>query len=164
NAYLLVLSSLILVGGSLGDRLGLVRVFEAGVVIFTAASVWCGLAPGIGQLLIARAVQGVGAALLIPGSLAIITEVFPAEARGEAIGTWSARTVVGIMCGPLLGGALVQAISWRAVFFINVPFAAAVLWIAMCRVPEVGGQSQGSIDWAGALLVIAGLGAITWSL
>src|SRR5207245_4780454 len=138
--------------------------FEACVVVFTAASVWCGFAPGIGHLLCARAVQGVGAALLIPGSLAIITDVFPAEERGKAIGTWSALTAVAIICGPLLGGALVQAISWRAVFFINVPFAAAVLWIAFCRVPEVGGQSQGSIDCAGALLVVAGLGAITWSL
>src|SRR5207245_969245 len=89
NAYLLALSALLLVGGSLGDRFGLVRVFAAGVTLFTFASIWCGVAPGVSQLMIARAVQGVGAALLVPGSLAIITAVFPAEQRGRAIGTWS---------------------------------------------------------------------------
>lgn len=164
DAYLLVLSSLILVGGSLGDRLGRARVFAAGVVMFTIASIWCGLAPGVGQLIIARAVQGAGAALLIPGSLAIITAVFPAEQRGKAIGTWSALTAMAIICGPLLGGALVQAISWRAVFFINVPFAALVLWILWCRMPAIAGEVHGSLDWLGTLLVVCGLGAVTWSL
>lgn len=164
NAYLLALSSLILVGGSLGDRFGLVRVFTAGVIVFTSASVWCGFAPGVGQLLIARAVQGMGAALLVPGSLAIITAVFPPAERGKAIGTWSALSAVASICGPLLGGALVQAFSWRAVFFINVPFAIVVLWICYRRMPDIRGEARGSIDWAGALLVIAALGAITWSL
>jgi EmrB/QacA subfamily drug resistance transporter len=164
DVYLLVLSSLILVGGSLGDRLGRVRVFGAGVALFTAASVWCGVAPGVGQLIVARAVQGVGAALLVPGSLAIITAVFPADRRGKAIGTWSSLTAVAIICGPLLGGALVQAISWRAVFFINVPFGALVLWMAWRRAPEIRAEAGGPIDWAGALLITGGLGAITWSM
>jgi len=164
NAYLLALSSLILVGGSLGDRLGLVRVFGAGVVIFTAGSIACGLAPAIVSLVIARAVQGIGAALLVPGSLAIIAAVFPADQRGKAIGTWSAFTSVAIIIGPLLGGALVQAISWRAVFFINVPIGAVVLWLLMRHVPSIAGDATGHVDWLGALLVSASLGAITWAL
>ncbi|HKB79136.1 MAG TPA: MFS transporter, partial [Thermoanaerobaculia bacterium] len=164
NAYLLVLSALTLVGGSLGDRFGLVRIDAIGVVLFTGASVWCGLAPGVSQLVIARAVQGTGAALLVPASLAIITEVFPAAERGKAIGTWSALTAISIIGGPLLGGALVQAISWRAVFFINVPLAVVVLWILARHVPSIPGSGRGAIDWQGALLAIAGLGAVTWSL
>ena len=164
DIYLVVLSSLILVGGSLGDRVGRIRVFGAGVALFTLASVWCGLAPGVGQLVVARAVQGVGAALLVPGSLAIITAVFPAERRGKAIGTWSSLTSVAIICGPLLGGALVQAISWRAVFFINVPFGALVMWIVLRRAPSIPAETGGAIDWPGALLITAALGAITWSL
>ncbi|PYQ57258.1 MAG: MFS transporter [Acidobacteria bacterium] len=164
NAYLLVLSSFILVGGSLGDRFGLVRVFGAGVAVFTCASIWCGLAPDVQQLMIARAVQGVGAALLVPGSLAIITAVYPAKERGKAIGTWSALTAIGVIGGPLLGGTLVQTISWRAVFFINVPIAIVVLWIILRHMPTIRGEAHGSLDWLGAFLVIAALGAITWSL
>jgi len=164
DVYLLVLSSFILVGGSLGDRLGRIRVFGAGVVIFTATSVWCGLAPGVGMLIAARAVQGFVAALLVPGSLAIITGVFAADERGKAIGTWSSLTSMAIIAGPLLGGVLVQAISWRAVFFINVPFAALVLWIIARRMPPVRGETSGGIDWIGTLLITAGLGGVTWSL
>jgi len=164
DVYLLVLSSLILAGGSLGDRLGRVRVFAAGVALFTVASIACGFAGGVGTLIIARAVQGVGAALLIPGSLAIITAVFPASSRGKAIGTWSALTSLAIICGPILGGVLVQTISWRAVFFINVPFGALVLWIAFRRSPAIKHEASGSIDWIGTLLITAALGAITWSL
>src|SRR5436190_85328 len=164
DIYLLVLSSLILAGGSLGDRLGRVRVFGAGVALFTLASVWCGLSPSVTQLIIARAVQGVGAALLVPGSLAIITAVFPANERGKAIGTWSSFTAMSIICGPLLGGALVQALSWRAVFFINVPFGAVVMWIIFRRMPAVRGEAGGAIDWLGTALITTALGAITWSL
>jgi EmrB/QacA subfamily drug resistance transporter len=164
DGYLLVLSALILAGGSLGDRLGRVRVFAAGVVVFTAASVWCGFAPGVRQLIAARALQGAGAALLVPGSLAIITAVFPPERRGKAIGTWSALTSLAIIGGPILGGALVQAISWRAVFFINVPLAAVVLWIVFARMPAIAAEATGSIDWLGTLLITAALGGITWSL
>jgi len=164
DVYLLVLSSLILAGGSLGDRLGRVRVFGAGVALFTAASVWCGLAPGIGQLIAARALQGAGAALLVPGSLAIIAAVFPADQRGKAIGTWSGLTAMAIILGPVLGGVLVQTLSWRAVFFINIPLAAVVLWIIFRRMPAVRGEAGGAIDWLGTLLITVALGAITWSL
>jgi EmrB/QacA subfamily drug resistance transporter len=164
DAYLLVLSSLILVGGSLGDRLGRVRVFAIGVAIFTAASVWCGLAGGAGMLIAARAVQGAGAALLVPGSLAIIAEVYPENERGRAIGTWSAMTALAIIAGPILGGALVQMISWRAVFFINVPFAAVVLWIVWRRMQHRRADSGEPIDWLGALLITGALAAITFAL
>lgn len=165
DAYLLVLSSLILAGGSLGDRLGRVRVFAAGVVLFTAASVWCGFAPSALQLIFARAVQGVGAALLVPGSLAIIAEVFPENERGRAIGTWSSLTAMAIIAGPLLGGFLVQTISWRAVFFINIPIAAAVLWIVWRRMEaSKPGEEEGAIDWIGALLITGALGAIAFAL
>ncbi|HTD78825.1 MAG TPA: MFS transporter, partial [Chloroflexota bacterium] len=164
DIYLLVLSALILAGGSLGDRLGRVRVFGTGVAVFAAASIWCGFAPGVRQLIVARGVQGLGAALLVPGSLSIITAVFPANERGKAIGTWSSLTAVSIIAGPLLGGALVQWLSWRAVFFINVPFAALVLWIIVARMPPMPGEKGGAIDWGGTLLITTALGAITWSL
>jgi EmrB/QacA subfamily drug resistance transporter len=164
DIYLLVLSSLILAGGSLGDHLGRVRVFGAGVAVFTLASVWCGLAPSVPQLIAARGLQGAGAALLVPGSLAIIAAVFPANERGKAIGTWSSLTAVSIICGPLLGGALVQALSWRAVFFINVPFGALVMWIIFRRAPSIPVEETGAIDWLGTLLITSALGSITWSL
>src|SRR5262249_41297652 len=164
DVYLLVLSSLILVGGSLGDLLGRVRVFGTGVALFTLASIWCGLAPSVGQLIVARAVQGVGAALLIPGSLAIITAVYPADQRGKAIGTWSSFTAMAIIAGPILGGALVQTISWRAVFFINVPFGAVVMWIIFARMPDIPAEERGRIDWLGTLLITVALGGITWAL
>jgi EmrB/QacA subfamily drug resistance transporter len=164
DSYLLVLSSLILAGGSLGDRLGRVRVFGAGVALFAAASLWCGAAPGVGQLIAARALQGAGAALLVPGSLAIIAAAFPEKERGRAIGTWSALTALSILAGPLLGGVLVQTISWRAVFFINLPIAAAVLWIVCRRLPEMAGERGGRIDWLGSVVVSLGLAGVTFAL
>jgi EmrB/QacA subfamily drug resistance transporter len=164
DAYLLVLSSLMLAGGSLGDRLGRVRVFTAGVVLFAAASVWCGAAASASQLIAARALQGLGAALLVPGSLAIIAAAFPPERRGRAIGTWSAMTSLAIIAGPLLGGWLVQALSWRAVFYINVPIAAATLLIVWLRVPRIDPETTGSIDWLGTLLITVALGAATYTL
>lgn len=164
NAYLLILSSLILAGGSLGDRFGLVRVFRLGTAIFACGSLWCAAAPTVGQLILARAVQGIGGALLVPGSLAIITEVFPAEERGKAFGIWSALTSIAVIGGPVVGGVLIQTFSWRAVFLINVPIAGAVLWIATRHMPPIPGQRRGTIDWTGALLATASLAAITWSL
>ena len=164
DAFLLVLSSLILAGGSLGDRLGRVRVFGIGVLIFAAASIWCGAAPNAKQLIIARALQGGGAALLVPGSLAIITATFPREERGRAIGTWSALTSMAIIAGPVLGGFLVQAVSWRAIFYINAPIAAVVLWIVWRHMPHAQGESRGAIDWLGTALVTLGLGGIVYSL
>jgi EmrB/QacA subfamily drug resistance transporter len=164
DAYLLVLSSLMLAGGALGDRLGRVRIYAIGVAMFAAGSFWCGAAPSATQLIVARAAQGLGAALLVPGSLAIITGCFPPETRGRAIGTWSAMTSLAIILGPLLGGWLVQAISWRAVFYINVPIAVVTLLIVWRKVPRVEKQAGGAIDWIGTLLITLSLGATTYSL
>jgi EmrB/QacA subfamily drug resistance transporter len=163
DAYLLVLSALILAGGALGDRLGRVRVFAFGVVIFAGASIWCGVAPSPTQLIVARALQGAGAALLVPGSLAIIAATFSKEERGRAIGTWSALTSLAIIAGPLLGGVLVQTISWRAVFLINVPIAAVVLWILWRHMRRDDERQDGAIDWAGTLLVTLGLGGVAYA-
>ncbi|HEV7765516.1 MAG TPA: MFS transporter [Thermoanaerobaculia bacterium] len=163
DAYLLVLSSLILAGGSLGDRLGRTRVFSAGILLFAGASIWCGAAGSTNQLIAARALQGAGAALLVPGSLAIIAATFPREERGRAIGTWSALTSLAIILGPLLGGVLVQTISWRAVFLINAPIAAIVLLILWRKVPSDNGERSGAIDWLGTLLVTLGLGGVVFA-
>src|SRR5215212_6909791 len=121
EAYALLLSALLLVGGSLGDLYGRRRVFLIGVTVFAAASGWCGLAGSISQLIVARAFQGFGAALLVPGSLAIISSAFPEEQRGRAIGTWSGFSAITAAIGPVLGGWLIDHVSWRAVFFINIP-------------------------------------------
>jgi len=164
DAYLLVLSSLMLAGGALGDRFGRVRIFALGVALFAGASIWCGAAPNAAQLIAARAVQGVGAALLVPGSLAIITAAFPRARRGRAIGTWSAMTALAVIAGPLLGGWLVQSFSWRAVFFINVPIAAATLLIVWRAVPRFPPALSGAIDWAGTALITLSLGAVTFAL
>lgn len=164
DAYLLVLSALILAGGSLGDRLGRVRVYTAGVIVFAGASIWCGAAGSTTQLIAARALQGAGAALLVPGSLSIIAATFPKEQRGRAIGTWSALTSLAIIAGPLLGGALVQWISWRAVFLINAPIAAAVLLILWKKIEGDAGKREGAIDWLGTALVTFGLGGVVFAL
>ena len=165
EAYILFLGSLMLVGGSLGDHLGRRRIFVMGVVLFAAASAWCGFAPNLGQLVIARAVQGVGGALLVPGSLALISATFSDEQRGRAIGTWSGFTAITTAAGPLLGGWLVEHASWRWIFFINVPLALIVLGLAFWRVPESRDQEvTGRLDWWGALLVTIGLGALVYGL
>lgn len=164
ESYALTLAALILVGGSLGDRLGRRRVFSAGVVIFGAASIWCGLAPDITQLIIARGVQGAGAALLVPGSLALISANFAKDRRGQAIGTWSGFTAIAAGIGPVLGGWLVGQFSWRWIFFINIPLGAAVLLIVR-RVPESRDeQARGSVDWRGAVLATLGLGGVVFGL
>jgi MFS family permease len=134
--YTLFLASLVLVGGSLGDHLGRRYMFSAGIVLFALASMWGGLSLGPGQLIAARAVQGVGAALLVPNSLAIIGATFEEERRGKAIGTWTSLTSVTLILGPVLGGYLAENVSWRGVFFINVPLAVAVLAITRAHVPE----------------------------
>jgi EmrB/QacA subfamily drug resistance transporter len=164
DAYLLVLSALILAGGSLGDQFGRVRMFGFGVTTFALASIACGAAPGAMSLIVARGFQGIGAALLVPGSLAIINENFPREERGRAIGTWSALTSLAIVLGPLLGGFLVQTISWRAVFYINAPIALVVLWAVWRRVPASPPSLGGAVDWLGTVLVTLGLGAVTFAL
>src|SRR5580700_7872683 len=163
EAYTLFLAALLLTGGSLGDLFSLRKVFAAGVIVFAAASAWCGLAPNIGQLIAARCLQGVGGALLVPGSLALISVSFPAEQRGRAIGTWSGFTSITAALGPVLGGWLVQHASWRWVFFINPPLALIVLAITIFRVPEsTAGDPSQRLDWPGALLTTAGLGAIVF--
>ncbi len=165
NAYTLFLAALILTGGSLGDRLGRKRVFLTGVVVFTAASVWCGLAPNVGQLILARAVQGVGGALLTPGSLAIISATFPTSERGAAIGLWSGFSALTSALGPLLGGFLIDTVSWRWIFFVNVPLAVAVLVITLWRVPESRDEeTSGGLDFWGAALATLGLAGVTYGL
>src|SRR3989454_1957483 len=165
EAYSLFLAALILVGGSLGDHYGRRRIFTIGVAVFTFASICCGLAPNVQLLIIARAVQGIGGALLVPGSLAIISTSFDTEQRGRAIGTWSGFTAITSAVGPVLGGWLVEYASWRWVFFINIPLAAIVLGMLFCRVPESHGEKDGTrLDWWGALLATLGLGAIVYGL
>lgn len=164
EGYALFLAALILVGGSLGDNFGRRRVFASGVVIFAAASAYCGFAPNVGNLVIARCIQGIGGALLVPNSLAIINAAFQGEARGRAIGTWSGFTAITSAIGPALGGILVERASWRWVFFINLPLAAAVLLLVL-RVPESRDDSgPHRLDWAGALLATLGLGSLTYGL
>jgi EmrB/QacA subfamily drug resistance transporter len=165
ESYALLLAALLLVGGAAGDRLGRRRVFSVGVALFAAASIACALAGTVRMLILARAVQGIGGALLVPGSLAIISASFEEHARGKAIGTWSAATAVTMALGPVLGGWLIDHASWRAAFFINVPLAVAVLLITRRHVPESrDAQQQGPLDWKGAALVTLGLGAIVYAL
>jgi len=163
NAYTLTLAALILVGGSLGDRLGRRRVFVIGVAGFAIASVLCAVAPSIEMLVAARGLQGVGAALLTPGSLAIISASFAPEDRGPAIGAWSGLAGVTSAIGPLVGGWLVDTTGWRGIFWINIPLAAVVIWLAARHVPETTGQQE-RIDYGGAALTAAALAALTYGL
>lgn len=162
NAYALFLSALILVGGSLGDHYGRKRIFRIGILIFSAASILCGVAPNVETLIGARALQGVGGALLVPGSLAIITASFDAARRGRAIGTWSTFTTLTTILGPVIGGWLAGQGLWRAVFFINVPLALIAL-AALIRVPESkDAHAPAQLDYPGALLATLGLAGLTY--
>src|SRR5215213_6126328 len=163
-AYTLFLAALVLAGGSLGDHLGRRRMFSAGVVLFALASAWCGLSQSAGQLILARALQGVGAALLVPNSLAIIGASFEEERRGKAIGTWTSLTSVTLILGPVLGGYFAENVSWRGVFFINVPIALVVLAIARLHVPESNNPEARRLDLPGAALVAVGLGGVVFGL
>jgi EmrB/QacA subfamily drug resistance transporter len=158
ESYGLFLGALILVGGSLGDLFGRRLIFMVGVSIFTVASVVCGIAPSIAVLIAARSVQGVGAALLVPGSLAIVSTSFDEKSRGQAIGTWSGFTAITMAVGPVLGGWLVEHASWRWVFFINLPLAVAVIAISAWQIPETNTTVAPRVDWLGALLATLGLG------
>ena len=165
ESYALLLAALLLTGGALGDIYGRRKVFATGVALFAVASAWCGLAANIGQLIAARGLQGIGGALLIPGSLALISVSFPAEARGRAIGTWSGYTSITAAIGPVLGGWLVQHGSWRWAFFINLPLALAVLVLTLSRVPESRAENIArQVDWPGAVLTMVGLGGIVFAL
>ena len=164
NAYMLLLGALILIGGAAGDRFGRRRAFIIGVIVFTVASVACGFAPNAAALIGARALQGAGAALLVPNSLAIISAAFPANERGRAIGTWAGASALTTALGPVLGGWLTDAWSWRAIFFINVPVAALAVALAIWHMPESRNTASAGVDWRGGGLAVAGLGGVTYGL
>ena len=165
EAYALFISSLLLIGGSLGDRFGLRRTFLCGVVLFTLASIWCGLSPGIEQLLIGRCLQGIGGALLVPNSLAMLSAYFQGTERGRAIGTWSGFASIMTAFGPVLGGWMVQHGSWRAVFFLNVPIALVTSWIILTKTRNRETRvERRRLDLPGALLATAGLSCVTFGL
>jgi len=166
NGYLLTLAALILLGGSLGDRFGRRRVFVIGVIWFTVASALCALAPTVEVLVAARVLQGIGGALLTPGSLAIIEATFQPSDRGRAIGAWSALGGIAGAIGPLVGGYLVDAVDWRWVFLINLPLGVFVVWAALRHVPESRdpGAAQGGNDVAGSVLATLGLAGVTYAL
>ncbi len=166
NGYTLTLAGLLLLGGSLGDRYGRRRVFVIGTVWFAAASALCGLAPSATWLVLARTLQGVGAALLTPGSLAILQASFTPDDRSKAIGAWSGLGGVAAALGPLVGGWLITAVSWRLIFFINLPLALAVVLIAARHVPESRAPQNpgGRLDLAGAAAITFGLLGVTYGL
>ena len=164
EAYALTLASLLLVGGALGDLHGQRIIFLIGILIFAISSAACGMSSSILALIIARAIQGIGAALLVPGSLALITVSFSEEKRGQAIGTWAGFTAITSAAGPVLGGWLVQQISWRWIFFLNLPIAFIVLIVTLLWIPESRQKSSQKLDITGALLATIGLGAIVFGL
>lgn len=165
ESYALFLAALLLVGGAAGDRFGRRRVFALGVALFAVASIWCGLTGSVMQLIFARAVQGIGGALLVPGSLALISASFPEDERGKAIGTWSGYTAITAAIGPVAGGVLIEHVSWRLAFLINVPLALLVVFLTFRYVPESRDQrASGSLDWTGAALASIGLGCLVYGL
>jgi len=164
ESYGLFLGALILIGGSLGDLFGRRRMFLIGVGIFGAASIACGLASNIQQLVIARSVQGIGAAFLVPGSLSIISASFDENTRGQAIGTWSGFTAITSALGPVLGGWLIEHASWRWAFFLNIPIAVLVISISLRHVPESRNATASHVDWLGASVGTLGLGGVVYGL
>lgn len=165
ESYALSLTAFLLTGGALGDLYGRRMVFNLGVILFGGASIWCGLAPNIWQLIAARGLQGVGGALLVPGSLALVSVSFPPEERGRAIGVWSGFTAITAAIGPVLGGWIVEHATWRWVFFINVPLAIVVVALSLWRVPESTAGDHGvRLDWPGMLLTTVGLSGMIFAL
>jgi EmrB/QacA subfamily drug resistance transporter len=164
DGYLVTLTALLLLGGSLGDVAGRRRVFVGGLVAFGTASVLCGIAPNAGALIAARVIQGAAAAFLIPGSLAIVSASFHPDDRARAVGAWSGLAGVTSAIGPFVGGWLIDAVSWRLIFAINVPLVALVSWIAIKHVPESRDEDARSPDWRGAFCVSVGLAGLTYAL
>ena len=165
ESYALFLAALLLAGGSMGDRFGRRRVFCSGVALFALASIGCGMAQSVSQLIVARALQGIAGALLVPGSLAIISASFDEERRGQAIGIWSGFTAITAGVGPVIGGWLIEHVSWRAIFFINVPLALVVLLISLLHVPESrNDDANAALDWPGVVLATLGLGTLVYGL
>jgi len=185
NSYTLMLGAFILIGGSLGDHLGRKKIFLAGVILFSGASLLCGIAPTETILIVARIIQGLGGAMLIPGSLAIITAAFDEKSRGQAIGVWASGSAISTAIGPLLGGWLVDHVSWRAAFFINIPIGVLTIFLSIAGVPESkdphasgtpplhrgggpasprAGEGVHPMDWLSACLIALGLGGISYAL
>ncbi|AFY58228.1 drug resistance transporter, EmrB/QacA subfamily [Rivularia sp. PCC 7116] len=164
ESYALFLAALILVGGSLGDRFGRRLIYACGIALFALASGWCALSPDINQLIVARAFQGIGGALLVPGSLAILSASFGDYERGKAIGIWSGFTAITSALGPVLGGWLLENLSWRWIFFINVPLAIIILSVLFRYVPESRDREFTRLDHWGAMLITLGLGAAVFGL
>lgn len=162
--YLLPLGALLLIGGAAGDRYGHRRLLLAGISVFLAASVLCAAAPSLHWLLAGRVLQGIGAAMLMPTSLAILGASFTGAARGRAIGIWAATGAAAGAIGPLIGGWLIDLTGWRAIFLLNLPIGAAALWLGARHVVDRAGAERAPLDWPGAALVTAGLAALTWGL
>ncbi len=161
NSYLLMLAALIILGGSLGDQFGRIKIFQVGITIFTIGSISCGISPNIDILILSRGLQGIGGALMIPGSLSIIASTIISEEKGKAIGTWSAITTVVTICGPLLGGLLGDLGLWRVIFYVNVPLGIASFLILQFKVPESKSDETKRIDWLGAFTLVLGLTLLT---
>lgn len=164
NAYLLPLSALLLLGGALGDHFGRRRLLVGGTALFAIASLVCALAPSLEVLLAARGAQGIGAALLLPNSLALLNAAYEGEKRGRAVGIWAAAGAAAAAVAPLIGGWLVDNVGWPAIFYINLPLAAGAIALALGFVAESGDPGAGRTDYAGAFLATAGLGGATYGL
>jgi EmrB/QacA subfamily drug resistance transporter len=164
NAYALTLSAFLLLGGAAGDAYGLRRIFMIGIAGFGLTSLWCGLSGSAGMLIAARTFQGVSGALLVPGSLALISAHFPPDARGKAIGTWAAASAIAAALGPILGGWLIDIGPWQTIFWINVPVAALALWLCWRHVPEGSVAQESAMDWLGAVLAVVALGLLAYGL
>jgi EmrB/QacA subfamily drug resistance transporter len=164
NAYMLLLGALVLIGGAAADLYGRRRIFVLGIAVFTAASIACGLSPNIGTLIVSRAVQGVGAALLTPASLAMLGATFDEHERSQAIGIWAGAGALMLAAGPPLGGFLVDQVSWRVIFLLNVPLAIAAVELARRFACESSDPQAKQLDWSGAVTVAIGLATVTWGL
>ena len=167
NAYMLFLTSLILLGGALGDKYGTARIFRLGIIGFVIASLACAFAPTAESLIVFRAAKGLGAAFMIPGSLAILSKAYPPDLRGKAIGTWAGASALTTALGPIIGGFALSAGGpelWRWIFAINLPFGVIALWLLLRAVSEDSTEDTAPLDWVGAGLVTIGLGALAWGL